>query len=114
MTTKILLAIAALLGAPAALAAEAAQIEITDQGLQPSQAVVPSNGQLTFVNRSSRPHQIDSDPHPVHNSCPWLNGKTLAPGESATVKAPSSGRCTFHDHFNPTEQDLHGSVSVAP
>lgn len=113
MFVKMLAAVAALAWSAAAGAAAPARVEITDRGLEPSNLAVPPGGELTFVNRGSQPHQIESDPHPLHTRCPWLNGKRLAPGESRTVKAPDAGQCTFHDHLHPNDPGLRGSVSVS-
>lgn len=69
---------------------------------------------MTFVNEDVRPHDMSSDPHPDHTICPEINqAGFLLPGQSREtgnfVRAMS---CGFHDHDDPTDETLTGTITV--
>ena len=66
-----------------------------------------------FVNNDSRAHEPSSNPHPSHTQCPELNIGSIAPGQSRETGTTVGGRtCGFHDHIDPTNASLQGTVQV--
>jgi hypothetical protein len=55
------------------------------------------------VNNDTRPHDLESDPHPLHTDCPEANAAGfLVPGASAQTGAFMAPRtCGIHDHNDP-------------
>ncbi len=89
-------------------------ITITDAGVDASQLRIAVGERVEVVNSSSRPHQIQSNPHPFHTECPPLNRPGfLEPGERGFTDAfMQEGTCGFHDHLNPTVGTLQGQVDI--
>src|SRR5512140_1573804 len=80
-----------------------AEIDLTATGAtaggNPSVSIIiPSGGQVHFVNKDTKPHQITS------SQCPELNTPQLAPNaDSGMITLTSSGvTCTFADSLNPS------------
>ncbi len=89
-------------------------IRITTNGVTPSDIQVALGSRVTFVNEDSRPHDMTSDPHPSHVDCPEVNEVgNLSPGRSG-ITAPLSRarRCGFHDHGEPNNNRLSGSITI--
>ena len=60
---------------------------------------------MTFINNDNRPHEIASNPHPQHGTCPSIEGGlgSLAAGQTKTTRAfANAGSCGFHDHLDDT------------
>ena len=58
-------------------------------------------------------HDMNSDPHPNHNDCPRLNVGPLQPGQSRDSQDLTARRsCGFHDHNQPDNAALRGTVTV--
>jgi hypothetical protein len=55
-----------------------------------------------------------SDPHPEHNSCPEFDAVGfLSPGQSKqTQPLNRATTCGFHDHGEPSNTALQGSVRI--
>jgi len=47
-----------------------ATITITSAGVSPSTVTITQGQAVTFVNNDNRSHEMASDPHPQHGSCP--------------------------------------------
>ena len=69
---------------------------------------------MTFVNNDTRPHEMNSDPHPTHGDCPEIDqvgflavGQSKQTGNLTTVRT-----CGFHDHNQPSEANLQGTIRV--
>ena len=92
-----------------------ATVTITNGGVSPQTVRIRVGGTVRFVNQSSAFHQINSDPHPIHTDCPALNQVPfLNPGQSGQTGTFNTARtCGFHDHLNPTNGSLMGSVEVS-
>jgi plastocyanin len=91
----------------------AATITITAAGVSPSSVTVSPGSRVTFVNNDSRPHDMNSDPHPEHTDCPEINVGFLAAGQSGTTQNLNRVRtCGFHDHNQPDVQSLKGTIRV--
>ena len=80
----------------------------------PKELTVPPGSRVLFVNSHNRRHDMTSDPHPDHLDCPELNQVgVLNPGqsrESGNLVAVRS--CGFHDHDNPDDVNLRGTIIV--
>jgi len=99
---------------PTPLPSVAATITITSSGVDQKRVQIPVGGRVAFVNNDSVPHEMASDPHPVHTDCPPLNEVgALAPGRTGVSGALTIARsCGFHDHGQPTNAALQGTVVV--
>ena len=90
-----------------------ATITITAAGVSPSTVTVSAGSRVTFVNNDSRPHDMASDPHPVHTDCPAVNVGFLQAGQSGTTQNLNTVRtCGFHDHNQPDVTSLQGTIRV--
>lgn len=85
-----------------------------DGAVTPANVTITQGGRVTFVNNHNRPHDMSSDPHPEHTQCPEINqvgflqaGQTRTTGNLNTVR-----RCGFHDHNEPTNNSLIGSITI--
>ena len=93
----------------------AATITIDANGVvSPKDVTVPAGSRVTFVNNHNRDHEMFSDPHPEHGSCPPLDQiGLLRPGQSDTSgNLNTPGFCGYHDHLNDTNTNLRGAIRV--
>jgi plastocyanin len=91
----------------------AATITITAAGVSPSSVTVAPGSRVTFVNNDSRPHEMDSDPHPAHSDCPEINVGFIQAGQSGTTQNLNTARtCGFHDHNQPSVTSLMGTIRI--
>jgi len=92
-----------------------ATITITAAGVSPSQVSVTVGQSVTFVNNDSRPHEMASDPHPTHGTCPSIEIGigTLAAGQSKLTQGfANAGTCGYHDHLNSGTASLQGAITI--
>lgn len=89
-------------------------ITITTSGVSPRTLTVPAGTRVTFTNNDTRPHDMSSNPHPEHTDCPVINdvgfiqpGQTKLTGNLTAVRT-----CGFHDHDQPTNTALQGSITI--
>ena len=88
-------------------------ITITASGASPRDVTVAVGSRVTFQNNDSRPHEMDSDPHPAHTDCPAINVGFIAPGSSGTTQNLTTARtCSYHDHQNDSNQSLQGTIRI--
>jgi hypothetical protein len=81
--------------------------------VSPNSITVAVGSQVTFVNNSNRPHDMNSDPHPEHTECPALNVGFIQPGQSRQSQNLTVVRtCGFHDHNEPSNTSLMGTVRI--
>jgi plastocyanin len=75
-------------------------ITITSSGVSPRELTINQGQRVLFVNSDSRAHQMNSDPHPDHGSCPQIDQVGfLSPRQSReTGNFVSAGTCGYHDH----------------
>lgn len=95
--------------------ASAATITIGAGGVSPATVTVAVGQAVTFVNNDTRQHEMASDPHPQHGTCPSIEAgvSLLAPGQTKVTRAfANSGTCRYHDHLNDTNQALRGTIVV--
>lgn len=89
-------------------------ITVSASGVSPKNLTVSRGSQVTFVNNDSRPHSMNSDPHPTHGDCPQIDQVGfLAPGQSKQTGNLTTARtCGYHDHDNPGNTSLQGTITV--
>lgn len=92
----------------------ATTITITSSGVSPKTLTVSRGTQVTVINNDSRSHFLASDPHPTHENCPELNTwGTLGNGQSRQSGNLNTARtCGYHDHDNPGNTSLQGSIVI--
>jgi plastocyanin len=93
----------------------AATITITSNGVSPSQVAVGVGQAVTFINNDTRSHEIASNPHPAHGSCPSIEAGlgTIAAGQTKITHAfGNTGTCGFHDHQDPNNSGLQGQIVI--
>jgi plastocyanin len=94
---------------------QATTITITAAGVSPKTLTVSRGTQVTFVNNDNRTHEMASDPHPTHGSCPEIEngvgfitpGQTKQTGNLNTVRT-----CGYHDHNRDTDTSLQGTITI--
>ena len=92
-----------------------ATITITTSGVSPKSVTVSAGQAVTIVNNDTRAHEIASDPHPQHGSCPSIETGigTLGPGASKVTHAfANAGTCSYHDHLDSGNNALRGTIVV--
>jgi plastocyanin len=87
---------------------------ITAAGISPKTLTVAVGSQVTFANNDSASHEMFSDPHPEHMDCPEINSVGfLSPGQSKQTGNLNTVRtCSFHDHEQPLNTFLQGSILI--
>jgi plastocyanin len=92
-----------------------ATITITGSGVSPSAVTVAVGQTVTFVNNDNRSHEMASNPHPQHGSCPSMEAGlgTIAAGQTkVTHNFANAGSCGFHDHLDDSNGALKGTITV--
>ena len=92
----------------------AATITLSADGATPRQVQIASGGRVVFVNRDSVVHEIMSDPHPLHNTCPPINavGRVAAGASGQTGALSLVGTCGFHDNLNDGDVRFRGQILI--
>src|SRR3954470_20626314 len=88
---------------------------ITAAGVSPSQVSITVGQSVTFVNNDSRAHEMASDPHPTHGTCPGIESGigTLAAGQTKLTQGfATAGTCGYHDHLNSGTASLQGTITI--
>jgi hypothetical protein len=74
---------------------------------------VAVGSRVTMTNNDSREHDMNSDPHPQHTSCPAINWGDIRPGQSVQSDVLTTARtCGYHDHNLPTTTSLQGTIQI--
>jgi len=74
---------------------------------------VSAGSRVTFANNDSRPHDMNSDPHPEHSDCTEISVGDIQPGASRTTQNLTRVRtCGFHDHNQPNVAALQGTITI--
>jgi plastocyanin len=92
-----------------------ATVTITGAGVNPKAVVVAVGQTVTFINNDTRAHEMASDPHPQHGSCPSMEAGlgTISAGQTKVTHAfANAGTCTYHDHQDDGNAALKGSITV--
>lgn len=89
-------------------------ITITASGVSPKQVTIAPGQRVLFVNNNTRAHDMSSDPHPEHTDCPPINQVGfIQPGQSKETGNFNTARtCGFHDHNQPGNTSLEGSIII--
>jgi hypothetical protein len=81
--------------------------------VSPNNIRVTAGSRVTITNNDNRAHDMNSDPHPQHTSCPAINWGNLQPGQTVQSAAlTTSGTCGYHDHNLPSSTALQGSIQI--
>jgi plastocyanin len=92
-----------------------ATITIGSNGaVSPSSVSITVGQSVTFVNSSGSSHELASDPHPAHTSCPSINALgILGNGQTKLTNSfGGAGTCSFHDHGQPDNTGLKGTITI--
>src|SRR5262245_9819856 len=95
--------------------ANGATVTMTANGVSPTSVTVAVGQTVTFVNNDNRAHEIASNPHPQHGSCPSFEAGlgTIAAGQTkVTHNFANAGTCGYHDHQDDTNTRFQGAVIV--
>ncbi|MBI3626628.1 cupredoxin domain-containing protein [Candidatus Uhrbacteria bacterium] len=84
-------------------------VEIKNFQFNPSNLKIKAGDTVIWTNADGAPHQIDSNPHPIHTDHPELNGSMMSTGQTFTVTLKNAGTYNYHCHLHPSMQ---GSVTV--
>jgi plastocyanin len=89
-------------------------ITIANNAVSPRNITVTRGSAVTFVNSDTQPHDMESDPHPVHTDCPEINQVgLLSPGQSRRTGTLNIARtCGYHDHNRDMEESLQGTITI--
>jgi plastocyanin len=87
---------------------------LANNAVCPQTMTVSRGTRVTFINNDSRAHEMNSDPHPEHTDCPELNQVGhLEPGQQRdSGNLNTARRCGFHDHINPENNGLKGTITI--
>jgi hypothetical protein len=91
-----------------------ATLVIQNNTICPSALTVSRGTQITVLNSDSRPHEMNSDPHPEHTDCPELNQiGHLETGQSRQSGNLNTARtCGMHDHLAPDTASLRATITI--
>lgn len=92
---------------------------ITEGGTFPRRMVVTEGTRVRFINRDVITRHMNSDPHPTHEDCPEIGQvDAIAPGQSKLTgnMVIDAGRvvCGFHDHEDPSNESIRGTIIIRP
>ena len=92
-----------------------ATITITAAGVSASSVTIAVGQTVTFVNNDTKSHEIASNPHPQHGSCPSIEDGVgiITAGQSKTThNFGNAGTCGYHDHLDDTNTRFQGTIVV--
>jgi len=92
-----------------------ATVTIANGVVNPATVTVAVGQTVTFINNDNRAHEIASNPHPQHGTCPGIEAGlgSLGAGQTRTTRAfANSGSCGYHDHLDDSNPNLRGTINV--
>jgi plastocyanin len=92
-----------------------ATVTMTANGVSPASVTIAVGQTVTFVNNDTRSHEMASNPHPQHGSCPSMEAGLgiIAAGQTkVTHNFANSGTCGYHDHQDDTNTRFQGTIIV--
>jgi len=92
-----------------------ATITLTSAGVRAATVTIAVGQTVTFINNDSKSHEIASNPHPQHGSCPSMeNGLgVIAAGQTkVTHNFANAGTCGYHDNQDDTNTRFQGSIVI--
>jgi plastocyanin len=89
-------------------------VRLAASGPSPSALTIRVGDTVTFINSdTSSSYWPASDPHPVHTLCPGFDARRpLTPGDSYSLTFTQARSCTYHDHLDPGNSALQGTIIV--
>jgi plastocyanin len=86
-------------------------VEMKESKFQPARITVSKGTKVTWINRESPVHFVNTDPHPSHNNLPDLNSLDLKEGQTYSYAFNQVGEWAYHcsAHF---PQGMVGSIIV--
>jgi len=89
------------------------QIEMQNIKFGPVAAIISKGTKVTWTNRDSVTHFVNTDPHPSHNVLPELNSLDLNQGQSYSFTFNTPGEWSYHcsAHF---PAGMVGRIIVEP
>lgn len=89
-------------------------VTITASGVSPQNIQIQAGGRVLFVNDDAVVHDMSSDDHPSHLTCPATNQVGfLSPGQSReTGNFVTVQTCGFHDHLDAQNPGLLGTINI--
>ncbi|MEO2196854.1 MAG: hypothetical protein ABGY72_12290 [bacterium] len=93
---------------------ESNTVTITASGVSPQNIQIQVGERVLFVNNDTVVHDMSSDDHPSHLTCPELNQVGfLSPGQSReTGNFVTVQTCGFHDHLDAQNPGLLGTINI--
>ncbi len=95
--------------------ASGATVTISGGRVSPATVTVAVGQTVTFINNDGRSHEIASNPHPQHGTCPGIEAGlgSIAAGQTKTTRAfANAGSCGYHDHLDDSNANLRGTINV--
>jgi plastocyanin len=91
-----------------------ATVTMTSNGVNPVTVTIAVGQTVTFINNDTRSHEIASNPHPQHGSCPSVEALgVIAAGQTkVTHNFANAGTCGYHDHQDDTNTRFQGTIIV--
>jgi|1185.fasta_scaffold120324_2 plastocyanin len=92
-----------------------ATVTMTSNGVSPVSVTVAVGQTVTFVNNDTRSHEMASNPHPQHGSCPSMEAGlgVIAAGQTkVTHNFANAGTCGYHDHQDDTNARFQGTIII--
>ena len=92
-----------------------ATVTMTGNGLSATTVTVAVGQTVTFINNDNKAHEIVSNPHPQHGSCPGIEAGlgVIAAGQTkVTHNFANAGTCGYHDHQDDTNTRFQGAIVV--
>ena len=92
-----------------------ATVTMTANGVSPASVTIAVGQTVTFINNDNRSHEIASNPHPQHGSCPGVEAGlgTVGAGQTkVTHNFANAGTCGYHDHQDDTNLKFQGTIVV--
>ena len=88
-------------------------IHIRPSGLDATELSAILGACVVFVNDDTVAHDIRSDPHLTHSSCPALNVGLVPAGSSRTSLTMNTwGLCGYHDELAPGDERFRGHLVI--
>jgi plastocyanin len=91
-----------------------ATITLANGTVSPKSVTISVGQSVTFINNDGRTRNVTSNPHPAHTDCPSVNAvATIGNGaQKLTNSLPTARTCGFHDHDDPENTNLQGTIIV--
>ena len=91
-----------------------ATITVANGVVSPSSVSISVGQSVTFINNDNRNHELASDPHPAHTNCPSINALgVVGTGQTKLTNSfGAAGTCGFHDHNEPDNNGLKGTITI--